>query len=97
MCSCKHVCGCIRGKKFGYNENVKFQYILSTPIGRTEYGGKWLYQVGYFTIYLPFPIAKERGNYILTTSVSIKWTVADASKPLLRMYAPEFQSIYDLK
>ena len=30
-----------------------------------------------------FPIAKERGNYSLTTSVSITWTVADDSKPLL--------------
>ena len=84
MCSCEHVYECIRGKKLGYNENGKFQYILSTPIGKKlNMGEKWLYQVGYFTIYLSFPVAKERGNYILTTSVSIKWTVVDDSKPLL--------------
>ena len=70
MCSCEHVYECIQGKKFGYNENGKFQYILSTPIGKkTDYGGKVTLSSGIFHNRFVFPIAKERGNYILTTSV----------------------------
>ena len=37
---------CFIGKQFSYNENAKFQYILNTLIGKTEYLGKVAQSVG---------------------------------------------------
>ena len=62
LCSCKHVCECIRGKKLDNNENGKFQYILSTPIGKTEYGGKVALSGGIFYNISVFPYSKRKGK-----------------------------------
>ena len=98
-CSCNFIYECIRGKDFSYNENGKYWYILSIPLGKTWKRGKVALSGGGISQYSSLYYSKREGG-LLSDNISIIqlgscwWHVyLFYSKPVLKQWIPHSRFI----